>query len=102
MYRLYCARVAPVVGSHPPTPLSTRMPMPSVCVMPSATSTAADPIWNMSGVGWLPLTLPRLADVVNCTSVHWPGLVGGTVFGVGHEEDVGAGLIVVGWNALDT
>src|SRR5579864_3765967 len=93
---------APVVGSQPPMPLSTRTPMPGVCVMPSSTSAAAEPVWNMSGVGWPLFILPRLADDVNCTRVHCPGLVGGTLFGVGHDDGDGAGLITVGANTLET
>src|SRR5438309_10087828 len=68
--------------------------------MPRSTSAAADPISHDCGIVEPGCTLPTLADVVNCTSVHAPGLVGGTRFGVGHDDGDGAGAMVVGANGF--
>ncbi len=68
-----------MVGSQPPMPLSTRMPNPGVWVMPRSTSVADEPDWNTCGTGGLGITLPRLAEVVNGTSVQVAVNVGGTL-----------------------
>src|SRR5438552_4044083 len=83
-------------------PLSTRMPYPGVCVMPSATSPPDEPIWKTSGVGEDATTLPRLADVVNCTSAQGPGKAGGTLPGVGQASPAGAaGMLVAAKGLLE-
>src|SRR2546426_10031382 len=82
-------------------PLSTLMPYPGVWVMPRATSPPEEPIWKASGVAAEGESLPRLAEVVNCTSAQGPGNAGGTLPGVGHASPAGAAGMVVAANGLD-